>query len=358
MKNTLPKLTSILLSGILMISFTLTSCDKEGPTGLPGKDGSDGKDANIQCGVCHNSTSVLQAIQFQYHNSQHYNSEVIARNTNNCAACHTGNGFHQAIANGTITTDGTISNPTPVNCRTCHKIHTKYDATDYALTYIDEVTYANGNGMFNHGKGNLCVRCHQLRPVSPMPVINGEAMSITSNRWGPHYNAAGNVYEGKGAIELPGEAYNQSPHKNMITNACVDCHMHEPIGTFAGGHTFKMTWVNSEGATSRNVASCNVSGCHTGLTNFDYSQVQTTVKGLLTEIRAELLAKNYITPDPTDHYDHDYPKASTATPLQIPANHAAALYNYLLIARDGSYGVHNTKYTLAVLRNSLAALKA
>lgn len=341
----------------ILILITIASCTKEGPTGPPGKDGVDGKDANIVCGTCHNNTSGLLAKQNQWKNSLHAQGINFTRNSNQCAFCHTEQGFLESIKTGKYATAGTINDPVGITCRTCHNVHTKFDSTDYALTYSEPVKFMfDETKSHDFGKGNICARCHQARTLSPKPVVGGENVTINNSRWGPHNNPSANVVAGIGAFELPGSPYTNSPHKNLIGNSCVTCHMANPIGAHAGGHSMNM-FAHIGTTKTPNLAGCQGSNCHDNITTFDYEGVQTEVKQKLTELRNLLAAKNYIdTSASGGEYHYDIMKASQARPLTMPANHAAAAYNYLMVARDKSLGIHNSRYVKAVLNNSIAAL--
>ncbi len=182
---------------LLCVLIFAISCTKEGPTGPTGKDGLDGKDANIVCGTCHNNTSGLLAKQNQWKNSLHATGYNFYRNSNQCAFCHTEQGFLESIKEGKYATAGTINDPVGITCRTCHNVHNKFDQTDYSLTYSEPVKFMfNQAESHDFGKGNLCARCHQARTLSPQPVVGGADITINNSRWGPHNNPSANVVAG------------------------------------------------------------------------------------------------------------------------------------------------------------------
>ncbi len=50
--------------------------------------------------------------------------------------------------------------------------------------------------------------------------------------------------------------------------------------------------------------------------------------------------------------------ATTNNPLRIaPASRSGALFNYLFIEHDLSHGSHNTRYTIELLKSSIAELR-
>jgi hypothetical protein len=50
--------------------------------------------------------------------------------------------------------------------------------------------------------------------------------------------------------------------------------------------------------------------------------------------------------------------ATSGSPLKIaPASRAGALYNFFLVEHDLSFGVHNSVYTIDLLKSSVAELR-
>jgi len=97
------------------------------------------------CTQCHTDDAGLFAKQVQYASSTHRLGGNFDRNRTSCATCHTHQGFMERVETGSSSTAATIEDPAPLNCRTCHQIHTTYTATDYALTA----------GVFSRSPGNL-----------------------------------------------------------------------------------------------------------------------------------------------------------------------------------------------------------
>jgi len=263
------------------------------------------------------------------------------------------------------------------------------------------------------GRSNLCIKCHQPRPFTAS-AGNGNVLdyaSIAANptaifydpagttnllkpgyRTHTHYGTAGAVFAGMGGIEFSGTtAYTNSAH--TAAASCQDCHM-APINGRAGGHTF-----NAAG----NFNGCNQTGCHTDLdannTNFwvnpraDIKQKLDDLAAKLIEGGVEILNRN---PDATtnlwaanttnkyDGYLNIYdpinnpsglnnnpggtfqnPSTSGFTQAQKDINAAlptltltnaqmGSIINFQLCLRDFSLGIHNYKYTKALLENSIA----
>lgn len=329
---------------VLMVGMCLnilTSC--EGPAGVTGKD------ANESCTQCHDNNTVVLARMVQAKNSGHQTGTSFERNDASCAPCHTHQGFLEVLATGAENTSSKISNPLPANCRTCHKIHENYDSTDFELRSLAPVDlWINGVTVDLGGTGNMCVSCHQPRTPSPMPVLNGDQVSITSSRWGPHHGTQSAILFGTAAYEVQGsENYPNAGSHPHVGIGCNTCHMAEPFGASAGGHSFAMTY-SSFGNETDHLAGCTA--CHPSDKSFDIDGIQTEVADLMDELKTKLVDAGWL------NASSGLVNASASAPLVLTANQAGALLNYYMVLEDGSMGVHNHKYTLALLKNSIEAI--
>ena len=268
------------------------------------------------------------------------------------------------------------------------------------------------------GRGNLCVKCHQPRPftasngdgnvldyvaiaAAPTAIFYDGAQANTLNKLKPgyrthtHYGTVGAIFAGMGGVEFAGAlTYANSPHTALAS--CQDCHMAAQAGR-AGGHTF-----NAAG----NFAGCNATGCHTGLTATSdpthWATPRKAAKDALDALAAKLKINgvdilnrnpdteaNLWAANTTNHYDgylniydpinnpngltnnpgtfqnpspsSSWTAAQKATNLTLPLvtltnAQLGAIINFQLCLREYSLGIHNTKYTMALLANSLAAL--
>jgi len=333
---------AVIVSCLIGVSAILSLLGCEGKQGPAGPAGPAGADGTALCGTCHSVSTEVKAKIIQWQASGHATGGHFDRNSTSCAICHTSEGFRERLVTGATTTAAVIQNPTPPNCRTCHNIHTNYDESDFNLSYTAPVTLLINGETVDFGEGNLCAMCHQPRPVSPMPVLNGSDVTISS-RFGGHHGTQAATLGGTGYFEIQGtEPYTNSSHTTMVTEGCTTCHMADAVGDKSGGHTLKMAY-ESEGREVQNVAGCKA--CHSDITSFDVNGVQTDVEELLAELKAKLIKVGI--------YDEstDLAKPGTWTALQ-----AGAYLNYQMASEDRSEGVHNAKYIKAVLKNSIAAL--
>lgn len=330
------KLLSVIT--VAMIIAALGSCTKEGPQGPPGANGVDGKDANATCTQCHNFTDSLVAKIFQYDASQHATGYTTFETRVSCAPCHTSQGFLEVLASGKDTTDAAIVDPAPINCRTCHKIHTSYTNADFALRTTAAFTNRLGTTTdlttdAGDGTGNLCAHCHQVRKATPWlehPTSTTDSLQISSSRWGPHHGPQSMIVGGIGAFEIGAADFRQSYHKGKAS--CDMCHAATAVGNLTGGHTYRLT--NEE--EGDNYDGCNTPECHNGnVETFDYNGTQTEIANMLVTLEEKLAAAGML---------------NTSTGLLKPGKYAekqlAVWWNYLLALEDRSLGVHNTKYVM------------
>ncbi|MEA3479647.1 MAG: hypothetical protein U9R60_15795 [Bacteroidota bacterium] len=321
---------------VAMIVF-VASCTKEGQQGPQGESG-------VQtCGQCHNFSEDVLARQIQYEASGHLNGGTFERNGTDCAPCHTSMGYREVLQTGEQETSAAISNPTPVNCFTCHNIHETYTSSDWQLRSTTPVAFWINDVVSDQGTANVCISCHQPRIPDPFPSPGTrEDITITSPYWGPHHGPQGTMIAGTGGYEVGG-GYSNSAHSN-IENTCVKCHMAEAYGNQAGGHTWNMTYLY-HGGDHLNIAGCT--DCHTDPDALE-AMVEGTVEvidGLLADLRTVLLTQGVL--DSSDH----------VIPGTMSMDQAGGVFNYLFVLEDRSEGLHNTKYAKKLMENSIESLQ-
>lgn len=318
-----------------------------GPTGSDGQDGQDGQNGAENCLECHGNNQLITAKIFQWENSLHNLGGTYVRNNATCAGCHTSQGFIDRLATGGMTASMDVTEPLPVNCYTCHQIHQTYTADDWALTQSNPVTIDLTQETVDLGNSNQCINCHQPRiPTDGIPEVGATGdYTITSSRYGPHHGAQGTMFVGAGiagAYEI-GEDYRNSAHTALLAdNACVTCHMADPIdANGAGGHTFRIAAEDGE---------LNFNGC---LECHTEDEAEALVEGTQAEIteKLETLAGLLRTIGILN------PTADRSVPGTYSAVEVGCYYNYIFIVEDQSLGVHNARYARTLLDNSIAALQ-
>jgi len=301
------------------------------------------------------------AIQVQYAQSTHRLGGNFERSTTSCATCHTHQGFLERMETGAWATAENVMNPAPINCRTCHQIHTTYTAADYALTATEAVdlNYPGTTFDFGAAAGNLCAQCHQARTFSPVPVIGGADVTVTSSRYGTHHGPQANIMAGVGAFEFTGPVSivdGEHAHGLLTANEkmCATCHMGAAFGEQSGGHTWKMSY-DYHGSEVDNVAGCQ--SCHPDANNFAYfGDLQGNIQALMVELEQQLVdfgIKQAMSTDYTIHGLNVY--ANTG---DWPGDVVGAFLNWQMFAEDRSLGLHNPTYVRSVLVNTVAAMDA
>ena len=321
---------------LVLLALALAGCagqaGEPGPAGPSGPEGPEGpagaapSATDLTCTECHNDTTVITGKAAAWSESMHGTGEAYVRGSSaSCAGCHSGGAFSAMVAAGLNPGEVEAGDPDPTrqDCRTCHEIHTTYTGADWALeTTAPVALYAFEGQTFDGGEGNLCVNCHQPRRQID-ETVDG-MIEITSSHWGPHHGPQSTMLLGLGGAGVEGSP---SAHALMVEDTCVSCHLGE-----GDSHTFEP-----------DEASCE--GCHADLEDFDYNGVQTEVEALIAELGEKLEAAGLLVD-------------GEPNPGTYPEAQAQAAWNWIYITlEDGSKGVHNSAYTIAMLEAGLAAFE-
>lgn len=325
------------------------------------------------CLNCHGSEAKypVRGVRAQYMTSGHKNNgNASYANGGGCHQCHTNEGFIEYAKRGKVDRKGFVPNPSEIGCFTCHDPHAK---GDFALRKKDKVNLANG-ATFDKGKGNLCANCHRARRTPKKEV---KERMISRSTWGPHHGPQADMLLGTNAYEFPGKKYSKSEHSHLTKANCVTCHMAQPKGRYRlspaiGGHSFNIDGEVHE-RPKLNVAGCLSSGCHKEMKQVkgtlifkrqapaDYDgngkveNVQEEVQGLyerLINTRGTGLLQTM--KDPLYDAKGKFIKNKVKYPVKV----VGALYNYKFAQEDRSRGIHNTRYAVQLLMDSIKALDA
>jgi hypothetical protein len=306
---------------------------------------------SADCAQCHDAPT-HHIKNGEWNNSRH---AVVTRDPSGagregCVGCHTGSGFVQKAKGAAIT--NTVYDA--ITCQACHESHGQTAPSSNAhLVRMESVKLADGTEVTDGGAGKLCMNCHQSRQNAAVYA----ATAAASARFGPHHGPQADMIEGVNGFTY-GKSIPSSAHSQVVADTCVTCHMPtvaetDPSLTHAGGHTFNMSWVDSTNKQVDLVTGCQQ--CHGKMVaKFDFrlmdynddgviEGVQTEVQHLLDEVSALLppvgKPKTALTID------------TTWTRAQLEA-----AYNWQFVAEDKSLGVHNTAYTVGLLKASIADL--
>ncbi len=332
-----------------------------------------------------------------------------------CFTCHSGNSadsMSQRTSQASNYRDSVaiVLWASPWNAKWGKITQDKKSHTCLACHQARPATYNTTAGYGNNLLDSLLINDTQLIWDSTKTTAAGGNKLSFGWRSGGHYGWPGNIFLGKGYG--PNEIAGPTPYTNSAhttQSSCVDCHMSTPttgsdVSTgeiqiySTGGHTFSAV---------RSYKGCNVAGCHdltTGTTLYrNMSATQTFLVALRANNKAkldslgELLKFNgryLMNVDTvafneekeegnlwwkwsTKHYN-GYPdiydatenktgifKATNASPgagfykwPNMTKGQFACLMIMQACVREASGGVHNPKYTNALLSNAIAYMKA
>ncbi|MFA6108192.1 MAG: FlgD immunoglobulin-like domain containing protein [Candidatus Latescibacterota bacterium] len=309
------------------------------------------------CAQCHESgTHHYRPSEWQ--NSRHAvtTADPTGPGEQSCVVCHTGAGFIERVAKGLDIMQTGYGNSitdvsySPIGCASCHEPHT------LELRTTADVTLMNGEVITEGGEGKLCMNCHKTRRNGPVYA------NTYHSRQNPHYGVQADMLAGTNGPDygdLP-----SSTHLYAVENSCATCHMQtqeaklsdgtsNPAYTHAGGHTFNVKYDNGTSDKADDIELTEAcANCHGPTESFDMPRqdfdgdgvvegVQTEVTGLM-----EMLAKAL---PPVGQTTIKLDSTST-----VQQNKAA--YAYYYVYYDGSHGIHNTRYTVGMLKAAIKDL--
>jgi hypothetical protein len=305
-------------------------------------------DTSGDCAQCHDDPPNHVHVA-EWNNSLHAITTRDPAGNATCVGCHTAYGFIGRIEGDTTTNTAYA----PINCQTCHEPHgATLPGTNapnpYIIRTLAAVTLMDGTVITNAGEGLLCMQCHHSRQNAAVYA----ATSKGSTYFGPHEGPQADMLEGVNGFTY-GLSIPSSAHANAVSNTCVTCHMQtiastDPAYIHAGGHTFENSY-NGEDL----VAACQ--SCHgAAVTTFDFPlqdyNGDGVIQGVQTEVQSLLNQLSTLLP-PNNSVKSSLTIDSTWTQPQLEG-----AYNWLFVEKDGSLGIHNTAYTVGLLKASIANL--
>ncbi|HXK03716.1 MAG TPA: hypothetical protein VMS37_15045 [Verrucomicrobiae bacterium] len=304
-----------------------------------------------QCSQCHDAPT-HHIKSSAWYNSMHAVTTRDPAGNASCVGCHTGTGFTTRMAGKTIT-DTTYH---PIDCATCHEPHgqTTPSTSAHLVRNSAAPKLADGTVVSTAGLGSLCMQCHQSRQNASTYVDS----TAGSAHYGPHEGPQADMLAGTNGYTY-GQQVPSSAHQYVVDDTCVTCHMQtvattDPAFLKAGDHTFKTTYAPAGQPAENLVGACQ--GCHgSEITSFNFALfdyngdgkiegVQTEVQHLLDQLSTMLPPNNSVKTSLTID--------NTWTKPQLEA-----AWNWLFVTNDGSRGVHNTAYTVGLLKASIANLQ-
>lgn len=259
-----------------------------------------------------------------------------------------------------------------VYCTTCHDVTNQNDPhktgipwtpgsfplfIDGGSIFLDKsptVGAVTGMDAGSYGPGDTCMWCHRSRSDVTNYITASNTMSIY---WGPHEGPQADVFTAAGGYQYPNLPYGTSTHQQKLS--CVDCHMPSVAdNSNVPNHTF-----NPQLSVCAN--------CHSPApTSFDVSGGETIVKSVLTDVERAMNDLGWLTRSSSSPYvalsdadggsgqvgDGNWDQDDPTPGAVLTAPQAGAIYNYMLVARGGGYGVHNPLYEKQLMYDSYMAV--
>lgn len=315
------------------------------------------------CTVCHDlppSYVVGSDWRQSNHATMPLSGEEAGRTS--CYPCHSGAAIVKFAKNKTTPGySATTDNVPSISCASCHDPHQSTNTTS-SVRLLSLDSLVNGYKPQNPtGTGSMCMNCHHARENSQVRVTS-QAKKF-ADRFYPHYSPQSDMFLGANGYEYGLNFTGEGTHKNIMANACVDCHMKANPDTSVNrfgeaNHFMKMT--DQQGKDR--VYVCKT--CHpTVTTSFDdvkassdYDKngkiegVQTEIQGLLDKLKA-ILPKDTTGEVVTMARDSMIVKNFPGYPKIL-----GPMWDYYFVKNDWSMGVHNAKYAVSLLQASLQQL--
>ncbi len=306
------------------------------------------------CLQCHNAPPHHTVGTF-YLTSNHASlplSGNIATRTS-CFPCHSGTAFLKYTQNQTTPGYTLADASQPISCAACHDPHV---ATNFGLRIVAIPNLMNGYAVTSGGNGQICMTCHRSRANINTAITNVGPYYGFSDRFGPHHGPQTDMFFGQNAYQYGDSAITGLMTHGATQDACVTCHM-SPTSAGTANHRWEMT--DTTGADV--VTACR--NCHgPNINNFTDIQAnsdldgngkiegfQTEVQGMLNTLKSLLPMDSQNPGQPVDFmYDSLLIKGKPAV--------IQGIYTYYFVANDNSFGVHNPKYTTAILQLAISAL--
>lgn len=308
------------------------------------------------CGRCHSGTARLALLHGE-------NPSVTVANDFNvpitCVTCHDPHASHTFtnVLSGVVTNqfDGIVITNNELGAVYANQLRNPLSSTNYySLSTADVFTNKYNPNI------NLCAQCHNAR---------GAAWTDTSRS--PHHSPQYNMLLGSVGILGTNAAPSQPSTHALMEKQCVFCHMqtsaHQngpPEVAAVTGHGFEVNSFNActkcHGPDTTQIAG-SVGDFQSLIKANAYSFGIQDVKALLDQwgktaapaaLRTKYGALAWEYTNPGDLAPAGSAGPTTAEQALIPDDIKKARFDLYLVLYDGSYGVHNGPYTIALLETA------
>jgi hypothetical protein len=284
------------------------------------------------------------------------NGEHTARTS--CFPCHSGAAYVKYAKNqanpGWTNADGDV----PISCAVCHDPH---NPDNFGLRIASNITLANGFSVTAGGNGQMCMRCHQARKDGQTAITDVAPYYGFTAHFGPHHGPQTDMLFGQGAYQYGDTTITGlMTHGAVVKDACVTCHMAN-IGTgMSPSHQWSM--IDTTGGTPHDLVGACVT-CHGPITSFDDIKASSDwdgngkIEGVQTEVEGLTnILESYLPKDASGAVLTTAADAADSAKIKDQPDIIKGIYTYEYVVSDASKGVHNTKYTVAILQAALAKL--
>ena len=270
-----------------------------------------------------------------------------------CYPCHNPSSFVAFTANKQSPDYSRVVVTESISCQVCHDPHRAENEGQLRTVTLDSLANGYRPPAEVGGAGQLCMNCHRGRENT---VARVESQKKTfRDRFYPHYAPQADMFLGANAYEYGLELTGMGTHHG-VEDGCVTCHMPQRGDNL--DHAMSMDSSGVDKVTAcRQCHGSRVDSFDDIQAGYDYDgngrteSAEAEVEGLLAQLRA-VLPKN-ADGEPINSLV-DFRKDS-ANFVSNPNNYPA-VWNYYFVKNDGSKGIHNTKYAVALLRASLSTL--
>lgn len=266
-----------------------------------------------------------------------------------CYPCHSGTAFAKWLDNKSNPGwDIAVDGMNPIACASCHDPHDASNPNQLRTVGFDSLMngYRPPAGM--GGKGQLCMNCHHSRYSVAKKVTTKAPLYGYSDHYGPHGNPQADMLFGQNSYEFGDSLLKGLSTHTGLKDGCVTCHMQDIDG--AANHT----WAMSDTAGDF-VAVCQ--DCHGPISSFDdvkasydydhngvVEGVQTEIEGMMSLLKAKL---------PKDTTGEPVTSINDSNSVKNHPELVQGIWTYYFVKNDGSMGVHNAKYAVAILQKAL-----
>ena len=241
-----------------------------------------------------------------------------------------------------------------ITCAACHDPHSN-EMDNHQLRNTELVVLENGVEITEGGNGLMCLNCHKARRDA-VEYVKGSV----SSHYGPHYGIQGDLFHGTNAIDYGIVPNKPSIHLHLLENSCATCHMQplpnsDPMVNQVGDHTFKMNFDpgtpddhHDDVPLTKICQECHgpdVDSFDMPVADFNYDFV---VEGIQTEVHHLLEALGMLL------HPVGSPEVRRGDSSHTySAKEKKAIYNYMCVEEDHSFGIHNPEYITGILRASI-----